>query len=228
MKDIVKMIRFDFVTSKSLSFYGSLGLIAVTLLLSLLGSPAGAICLFAPLMIFAPMSAVATKDFRLIYGILPVNKNAITRAAFIEIISSLIIGEALALAFFGISRVTGLKDILPESVTNLLGAFAEGDFVKMMPALIVAIFVCLSIIGSYLQMILSVKGQEHITLHALLVILIPAIAIIAAIALKIDIMGLIVKRAANPAVIAVLNILAVAVNLLFCELSVKMLADREQ
>lgn len=227
MKDIAKMIRFDFVTSKSLSFNGTLGLIAVTFLLSLLGSPAGAICLFAPLMIFAPVSAVATRDFKLIYGILPVRKSAVTRAAFIEIISTLIIGEALALAFFGISRITVLKDILPESITNVLGANVEGEFVMMIPALIVIVFVCLSVIGAYLQMIMSVKGQEHITLHALLAILIPAIALIAAVVLDIDVMGLIVKRAGSPAVTAALNISAIAVNAVFCELSVRKLADKE-
>ena len=104
MNDVLKMIRFDYISVKTLTVPYIIGFIAICLVLALFGIPLGAFCFAAAAAVFAPVQELADSDSRKIYGILPVGREAVTRAAFLEMTVPLLIGEILSLIFLVISN----------------------------------------------------------------------------------------------------------------------------
>ena len=126
MKDVLKMVKFDYVISK-----GSLPVViiflTVCLIMSVFGIAFGVIAAFAPVLIFAQKQIEENADFRRIYGILPVKRSTVITADFAEMIVPLLIGEIIGLVFFYISRVCKLYTLLPEKAENVVRNFTFDD-----------------------------------------------------------------------------------------------------
>lgn len=120
MKDVLKMIRFDYISVKPLTVPYVIGFIAVCLVLSLFGIPLGVFCFAASAAVFAPVQEQASSDTRKIYGILPVRRDAVTKAAFLEMTVPLFIGELLSLTFLLISNFSKLYRIFPKIVVGII------------------------------------------------------------------------------------------------------------
>lgn len=130
MKDVLKMIRFDYISVKPLTVPYVIGFIAVCLVLSLFGIPLGVFCFAASAAVFAPVQEQASSDTRKIYGILPVRRDAVTKAAFLEMTVPLFIGELLSLIFLLISNSSKLYRIFPKTVVSIIEElfdFSEND-----------------------------------------------------------------------------------------------------
>lgn len=240
MKDILKMIRFDYITVKSFTFPYVIGFIVISFVLSLFGIPLGILSFVALMAVFGPVQELANSDTRRIYGILPVRRDAVTRAAFMEIIIPLFAGELLSLVLLLISNSSKLYRIFPKTVGDIiegLFSFSQNDLMIAFGELciiliLISVFLC--VVAAYLEMKSEIQGHENDIRNLLTVIFITVaiIAVIAALANKRIIppvkRWLIPQTVMGKWVFAVfLNIIAAGVSVLFCEITVKKTADYE-
>ena len=88
MKEIVKLIRFDYITSRNSALPFFCGMLIISLLLAVFGvfNPMFNIFLIiACVGFFAPsMAATQKPEYRRVQGILPVSRAAFVRAEFAE------------------------------------------------------------------------------------------------------------------------------------------------
>lgn len=242
MKDVLKMIRFDYISVRSLTVPYVIGFIAVCLVLALFGIPLGVFCFAAAVAVFAPVQELASSDTRKIYGILPVRREAVTRAAFIEMIVPLFIGELLSLTFLFISDSSKLYRIFPKTVGSVIEELF--DFSKSganitfgeLCIMLILIFVYLCILAAYLEMMSAIQSRENDVKN-----LLTAVALTAAAVVGIDVLSakqvippaqdwlmLIPQTASGKWLFAIiLNVIAAGVSVLFCETAVKKSADCE-
>ncbi|MDE6599181.1 MAG: hypothetical protein K2K34_03775, partial [Oscillospiraceae bacterium] len=168
MKDVLKMIRFDYISVRSLTVPYVIGFIALCLVLALFGIPLGVFCFAAAAAVFAPVQEqLASSDTRKIYGILPVRREAVTRTAFIEMIVPLFIGELLSLIFLLISNSSKLYRIFPKAVGSIIEElfdFSKNDaFITFgdLCIMLILVFVYLCILTAYLEMMSAIQSREH-------------------------------------------------------------------
>lgn len=239
MKDILKMIRFDFVSVRSLTLPYVMGFIILSFLLALFGIPLGVFCVAALLAIFGPVQELANSDTRKIYGILPVSGAAVTRAAFLELILPLFAGEMLSFVFLFISRASKLYRIFPGSIGDIIGSLFDlsqsdrGISYEGLCAILMAVSVYLCILAAFLEMAARIYGHEsnmRNLMTAIFTVAVPAVVIV-----------LIIKGIIPPVWSQVLawpvwrkgllflglHIIATGLGALFCEIAVKKTADFE-
>ncbi|MDE7288454.1 MAG: hypothetical protein K2N71_02980 [Oscillospiraceae bacterium] len=242
MKDVLKMIRFDYISVRSLTVPYVIGFIALCLVLALFGIPLGVFCFAAAAAVFAPVQELANSDTRKIYGILPIGREAVTRTAFIEMIVPLFIGELLSLTFLFISSSSKLYRIFPKTVVSIIEElfdFSKSDanitFGELCIMLIL-VFVYLCILAAYLEMMSAIQSREHDVKN-----LLTAVALTVAAVVGIDVLSakqvippaqdwlmLIPQTASEKWLLAViLNVIAAGVSVLFCETAVKKSANCE-
>lgn len=240
MKDVLKMIRFDYISVKSLTVPYVIGFVAVCLVLALFGIPLGVFCFAAAAAVFAPVQELSSSDSRKIYGILPVRRDAFTRAAFIEMIVPLFVGELLSLVFLLISSSSKLYRIFPKTVSDIIEGlfdFSKNDtniaFGELCIILIlVSVYLC--ILAAYMEMMSAIQSRENDIKNLLTAVALTAavIVVIAALSGKHIIppvqQWLIPQTASGKWLFAViLNVIAAGVSVLFCEIAVKKSADCE-
>lgn len=240
MKDVLKMIRFDYISVRSLTVPYVIGFIAVCLVLALFGIPLGVFCFAAAAAVFAPVQELASSDSRKIYGILPVRRDAFTRAAFIEMIVPLFVGELLSLVFLLISSSSELYRIFPKTVSDIIEGlfdFSKNDtniaFGELCIILIlVSVYLC--ILAAYMEMMSAIQSRENDIKNLLTAVALTAavIVIVAALSGKHIIppaqQWLIPKTVSGKWIFAlILNVIAAGVSVLFCEIAVKKSADCE-
>lgn len=240
MNDVLKMIRFDYIAVRSLTVPYVIGFTAVCLVLALFGIPLGVFCFAAAAAVFAPAQELARSDTRKIYGILPVGREAVTRAAFLEMTVPLFIGELLSLIFLAISNSSKLYRIFPKTV----GGVIEGlfDFSKNdanitfgeVCVILILVYVYLCISAAYLEMMSAIQNREKDVTNLLteIALTVAVITVIAALSAKHIIPPvqewLIPRTASGKWLFAViLNIIAAGVSVLFCKIAVKKSADCE-
>lgn len=240
MKDVLKMIRFDYIAVKPLTVPYVVGFIAVCLVLALFGIPLGVFCFAAAAAVFAPVQELASSDSRKIYGILPVGREAFTRAAFLEMIVPLFAGELLSLIFLLISSFSMLYRILPKAVVGIIEElfdFSKNDagisFGELCIILILlSVYLC--ILAAYLEMMSAIQSRENDVKNLLSAAALTAavIAVIAALSVKHIIPP--VRNLLMPETVSgkwifavILNVIAAGVSVLFCEIAVKKSADNE-
>ncbi len=99
MQDILKVIRFDFLTMRPVSMGESVFVVLFCLMLSILLSPLIAVMItFCVFGFIYPLQAIADKNgFDRLYGTLPVDRRNVTRARFIYIFTLFFIFEAIEL-----------------------------------------------------------------------------------------------------------------------------------
>ncbi|MDE6709269.1 MAG: hypothetical protein K2J76_02130 [Oscillospiraceae bacterium] len=240
MNDVLKMIRFDYITVKSLTVPYVIGFIALCLVLALFGIPLGVFCFAAAAAVFAPVQELASSDTRKIYGILPIHRDAVTRTAFIEMIVPLFIGELLSLIFLLISNSSKLYRIFPKTVGSIIEElfdFSRNDanitFGELCIILILlSVYLC--ILAAYMEMMSAIQSRENdvknlLTAVALTVAVIVVIAALSAKQVIPPIQSwLIPQTVLGKWIFAViLNVIAAGVSVLFCEIAVKKSADCE-
>ena len=190
MKDVLKMIRFDYISVKSLTVPYVIGFIAVCLVLALFGIPLGVFCFAAAAAVFAPVQGLSSSDTRKIYGILPIRREAVTKAAFLEIIVPLLAGEMLSLVFLMISNSSKLYRIFPKTVVSIIEElfdFSKNDaniaFGELCIILILlSVYLC--ILAAYMEMMSAIHSRENDVKNLLTAIALTAAVIVVIAALS--------------------------------------------
>lgn len=237
MKDILKMARFDLITASSLTVPYVIAFVCFSFALALFGIPLGVFCFAAPMALFGPArEAAAGLEQRKIYGILPVRKSAVTRAAFWENTSMLIVGEGLSLLFLLISDNAELYRVFPGGAAELI-VYLKNGYKLSLSGLCVTIALLsayLGILSAYLEMESEIHGHESDTKNILIALSVTGLVILAAIVLVNKGVlppfseWLAPKTVSGKLLYTVTaNISAVAVCGLLCERTVKKTADAE-
>lgn len=106
MKEILKIMRFDFLTAKPFALVTFIISAVVFFVLSLILSPIiNAYISFMAMIFVIPLQSVADKsDFNKLYGILPVKRSNITRARFLYIFCVIFASEILEFVLAVISK----------------------------------------------------------------------------------------------------------------------------
>ena len=245
MKEIMKLIRFDFITSvnSALPFCG--GMLIICLILTAFGifNPIfGGLLTVLCAVFFSPAQAAANNpNFRRVRGILPVSRASFVRAEFAETIISVIASELITLIFMGISKISKLYEIFPLKFEVFCKELHDLDGIEVAPGSIfkfvhLVIFVCALLIVqvTFINMRAAIEKHEHDIRNVLLVFSFVIIAIIASV-------ELVMKRIIPPydewlfpSTTAgtwiwgiALNAAAVALGILFCRIAEKKTADYE-
>lgn len=159
MKDIQKMIWFDFCVSKPLTLtLVTVGMIVIFLLSLCLNAGFSFLAVLCAIIPFLPVQMIAGKGtFNPLYGILPIKRSSITRAGFIEYVSCTLCGEVIAVIFKIISEKAKIY-LKIQSLINGVEAQAKeptGFATIITLFCITALFIC------YLRMMSDIFGQEN-------------------------------------------------------------------
>ncbi|MBP5578647.1 MAG: hypothetical protein J6X56_04065 [Ruminococcus sp.] len=245
MKEIMKLIRFDFITSvnSALPFFG--GMLIICLILTAFGifNPIfGGLLTVLCAVFFSPAQAAANNpNFRRVRGILPVSRASFVRAEFAETIVSVIASELITLIFMGISKISKLYEIFPlkfevfcKELHDLDGIeVAEGSVFKFVP-LVIIICSLLIVQVTFINMRSDIERHEHDIRNVLLIFSVVIIAFIVSVELIVN--GVIppYDKWLFPSTEGgtwlwgiVLNTAAVAIGILFCRITEKKTADYE-
>ena len=245
MKEIMKLIRFDFITSvnSALPFFG--GMLLICLILTAFGvfNPVFGVFLFiSSAAFFAPAQTAANNpDFRRVRGILPVNRASFVRAEFTENIAALLVSELITLILMGISRLSKLYEIFPpkfevfcKELHDLDGIeVAEGSVFKFVP-LVIIICSLLIVQITFINMRSDIERHEHDIRNVLLVFSVVIIVFIVSVELVTNRIIPQYEEWLFPSTDAgtwiwgtALNAAAVAIGILFCRITEKKTADYE-
>ncbi len=171
MKDILKMMRFDFISAVGTSGAGSRGanvILSIFMAVMFLGvalfvSPVFAFCLiFASGALIVPLQSAKNEDLGKLYGLLPVERKNITRARFLYIflIHLLMLCSALLLASLSVALdlnrfIAGSSDALK----TLSEMYDPEVFGKMIPVFLgFAVLSCVTF--AFMEMLGQIQGRQ--------------------------------------------------------------------
>lgn len=164
MKEILKIMRFDFLTAKPLAL--GVFIIAAVLfaLLSLFFSPI--ICAyttFGAMMFVIPLQSIEDKsDFNKLYGILPVQRKNITRARFMYIFLLFFLTELFEVVIMVISMSLKLYRVLPnqngEMMQMVKNSFSDTSLVFVAG---IGMFSLFCLMFGYMEMMGQIFGREN-------------------------------------------------------------------
>ena len=171
MKEIMKLIQFDFITSMNgaLPFFG--GMLVISILMTVFGMFHMVFSVFLILssaMVFGPAQQLSqSAENRRIYGILPVGRKSVIRADFAESSVPLFVGLVLSLVFSFLSSFSKLYRILPEKLSYLGESLVENKkidtatgFIWVRDVFILAtVYIVIAI--SVLKMRSFIENHEH-------------------------------------------------------------------
>lgn len=163
MKDVLKIMRFDFLTAKPLFFSGMIFSILLFGSLGMFFSPM--ICSYISIIAIIcviPLQKTADKsDFNKLYGILPVDRRNITRGRFLYIYLVFLGAELLELALIAVSKSLKLYRLIPDQNSELTlmtkDSFADTQL-TLLTVFIAFTFFCL--FTSYMEMMGQIHGRE--------------------------------------------------------------------
>jgi len=237
MKDIMKVMRFDFLTAKPMALAGMIFTALFFGTLSLLFSPTiAAYITFVSMIFVIPLQSVADKSgFHKLYGILPVERKNITRARFLYIFLLHFLSELLELAIAAAAISLQLYRFLPnqngEMMQMVKDSFADTRLTLLM---IIVIFAALCFLFSFMEMMGQIHGRENE--FKIIMITIGVLALIAFAFTVLNGFDLIpaVQLPSLPQSVsgmlklgAVLNVIMLGICLLFGEITAGRLAKRE-
>lgn len=163
MKDILKMIRFDFLTAKPVALPVFLFIAGLCLLLGFFISPMIISYITFGVMIFViPLQSVADKSgFHKLYGILPVKRRNITRARFIYIFLLFFITFIFDIVLAFTAMKLKLIRFVPFK-NETLKVFAGNSFEDSKTQLLVmcGVFIGFCFIFSYMEMMGQIFGRD--------------------------------------------------------------------
>ena len=237
MKDVLKMMRFDFLTVKPMAMTIIIIVGLFTFAASLFFSPV--ICSyisFIAVMFVFPLQGVADKsNFNKLYGTLPIDRKNITRSRFLYIFLVFFLFEIIELVLAFISRSLELYKILPNQKSEMM-EFIKNSFENTLfqNVAIVGIFAGLCLILGYMQMMGQILGKEHefkvlIITMGVIVLLIFGFLMLSDhdIIPTFKLPGIPGSTAGRVILAVVLNIAAFGVCILFGEITANKLAKRE-
>ena len=181
MKDIIKIMKFDYRVSAATAIPATVFTIILVSLICLFTFPGGSSYIMFVAMVFViPLQGAADKnDFNKLYGILPVKRENITRARFAFIFLSHFALEVIALIMAVISILLKLYRYLPESASVLFEVskttFSFSSFMNF--GMCVGVMTVFCTMFLYMEMMGQIFGREN-EMKILLVTLGIAIAIL--------------------------------------------------
>ena len=164
MKEILKIMRFDFLTAKPFALGGVIITAVLFSLLSLFFSPM--ICAyitFGAIMFLVPLQSIADKsNFNKLYGILPVQRKNITRARFMYIFFVHFLSELIEVLIIVISMSLKLYRVLPnqngEMMQMVKDSFSDTSLIFIVGLGMFSLF-CLMF--GYMEMMGQIFGREN-------------------------------------------------------------------
>ncbi|MGN1137386.1 MAG: hypothetical protein ACI4SF_14350 [Oscillospiraceae bacterium] len=237
MKDILKIMRFDYFTAKPIAFGGMIFTILLFGSLGLLFSPI--ICSYISIIaviLVMPLQKTADKSgFNKLYGILPVDRKNITRGRFLYIFMVFFSFEVLELVLVAIANTLKLYRIFPNQNSELIqmakDSFANTQFTMLMVFVMFAIF-CL--FTSYMEMMGQIHGRESDFKTIVITIGVISVIAFAFVFLSEHDMLPLIKLPSLPESVggmlligAVLDLLMLAICMLFGEITARKLVKRE-
>lgn len=164
MKDILRIVRFDHLTSAPIAIKPFIIIMVLCTLLGMIYAPLifGYI-LFGAMVFVIPLQMIADKSgFNKLYGTLPVNRRNITRARFIYIFLIHLFAEAYAVIFASVSTALKLYKVLPNQESEMMQMIEESFADKLMTyGVIVGMFLFLCLLFSYMEMMGQIFGREN-------------------------------------------------------------------
>lgn len=240
MKEIMKMIRFDFITVKQLSLPTFLGFFIICLLLAVCGAfhaVLGVIVFAVFTSVFAPVQQVMQGDQRRIYGILPVKRETVIKANFAENTAAMLLGEAAAIVMTVIGEASRVYTLLPDKLEKKVEVLKGGSGISMSfrprdVMILLCAYIC--ILYAVLWMLGELEEHKNDIRNMVAAVLVSAVLIVSVILLTTkNILPSPEKYLFPRTVIGeviwgiCLNALAAAVTVLCCRITVKKLADKE-
>lgn len=237
MKDILKIMRFDFLTAKPIALGGMIFAVLLFGILSLLFSPIiTSYITFAATVFIIPLQSVADKSgFNKLYGTLPVKRRNITRARFLYIFLVYFAAELLELALAVIARLLKLYRILPNQNGGMM-QIAKDSFTDTKSTLlaIFGIFAVICLLFSFMEMMGQIHGRENEFKIIMITIGVLALLVFAfAILSEHDLipvvrLPILPERVSGELILgAALNVIMPGICLLFGEITASRLAKRE-
>ena len=164
MKDILKIMRFDFLTAKPVALISFLLVLIICCGLGLVFSPM--ICgytMFGAMVFVIPLQSMADKNnFNKLYGILPVERKNITRARFLYIFLVHFASEIIEFISAVIAKALKLYRLLPnqdgEMLQMIRESFADTNLIF---TIIIGMFAFFCICFSYMEMMGQIFGREN-------------------------------------------------------------------
>ncbi|MDE5991645.1 MAG: ABC-2 transporter permease [Oscillospiraceae bacterium] len=181
MKDILKIMRFDFLTAKPLALRAFIPVVVLFSLLSLFFSPLiSSYVTFGAMVFVIPLQAVADKSgFNKLYGTLPVKRSNITRARFLYIFLVHFASEMLELVLAVAAMSLKLYRVLPNRNGEIMQMVKDSfENTKLTLLMVIGMFTVFCLMFSYMEMMGQIYGRENefkiimITLGVLTVLLV--------------------------------------------------------
>lgn len=234
MKDILKTVQFDFITGARLLPLCLTAAVICAAVSVFLSPAAAAVVIPFAVCVFLPVPNIAARcGFNKLYGILPIPRSCITRAAFLEYTVSALLGELVAVLLQTVSNGIGLYQSLRLSLFDLTEIPAAQQSVERSAAFIVVMFAGISIFICYMRMMSDLFGAENeekiliLSVFAALLIVIPLIVLRVKNVLP-PVSSLLPNTAiGKAAVVCAVHLVTFGLCALMCEITVKKLADRE-
>lgn len=234
MKDILKMVQFDYIAGERLLPLVLIAFVLCSAVAVLLTPLAAAVLIPFAVCIFLPVQSMAARcGFNKFYGIIPVPRSSITKAAFLEYTVSAFAGELIALLIHTAAKKAKIYLSVRQAFTDTLALDDTLFGSEQSAALVVILFAVISIFVCYMRMMSDLFGQENeaktliITVFVLLVIAMPVIVL--RIKDMIPPMNDLLPRSfgGKAAIACVLHLVTFGVCALMCHITVKKLANRE-
>lgn len=237
MREILKIMRFDFLSAKPYALAASAIILLLCAALSLFLSPLiSSYITFGAAMFIIPLGGVAERSgFHRLYGILPVKRKNITRARFVYIFLLHFVAEIIECAVAFVSFGLKLNRIFPNQNGELAQMISKGfSDSSLIPVAIVGVSILFCVLFGYIEMMAQIFGREN----ELKIIIITLGVICAAVfgfvllsdrelipALKLPSLP---ETMAGKAMLGViLNVIMLAVCVIFGEITAGKLAKRE-
>lgn len=230
-------MRFDYFTAKPIAFGGMIFTILLFGSLGLFFSPM--ICSYISIIaviLVIPLQKTADKSgFSKLYGILPVDRKSITRGRFLYIFLVFFSFELMELILVAVSKTLKLYRIFPNQNSELIqmtkDSFANTQFTLLMVFVMFALFCLLT---SYMEMMGQIHGRESDFKTIVITIGVISVIAFAFVVLSEHNMLPLIKLPSLPESVggmlligAVLDLLMLAICLLFGEITAKKLVNRE-
>ncbi|MDE6732713.1 MAG: ABC-2 transporter permease [Oscillospiraceae bacterium] len=237
MKDILKIMRFDFLSARPYALAPAAIILLLCAALSLFFSPIiSAYITFGAAIFIIPLGGVAEKSgFNRLYGILPVNRKNITRARFIYIFFLHFIAEIIEIAIAFVSFNLKLNKLLPNQNGELAQMVSKGfEDGFLIPVAIIAAFILFCLLFGYMEMMGQLFGREN-ELKIIIITLGVVCGVVFVILLlaereiipTLKFPSLPVTTAGKVILGVVLNIIMLGICVLFGEITANRLAKRE-
>lgn len=164
MKDILKMVRFDYLTARPVALAGFILAIVIFWIIACFFSPlaGGFTLMVAPIFVVNWAGPEDKNGFSKLYGILPVKRENITRARFLYILLVTLVSEFIACIIAFTAVHMELYQLLPQKSELMQIAKAGFDNSAIFPyAYAVGIFAIMCVMMVLAEMAGQIFGREN-------------------------------------------------------------------